>query len=66
MCVDGRLVVRVEDRRQVGVLILSHVDDLRSRGLLYFRYFVTPPDLLVDDVVDQVLQLLGHLLVIEE
>ena len=66
MCVDGRLVVGVEDRRQVGVLILSHVDDLRCRRLLYFRYFVTPPDLLVDDVVDQVLQLLGHLLVIEE
>ena len=28
VCVDGRLVVGVEDRRQVGVLILSHVDDL--------------------------------------
>ena len=59
-------MVRVDDRRQVGVLILSHVDDLRCRSLLNFRYFVAPPDLLVDDVVDQVLQLLGHPLIIEE
>ena len=66
VCVDGWLVVGVEDRRQEGVLILSHVDDLWRRSLLDFRYFVGPPDLPVDDIVDEVLQLLSHLLVIEE